>query len=119
MRSRGSALAGGAALRDALAASFLLAQGALALAYRGAAGRPEVHRCGPPASGLPWWTPVAVSAALLLVALAYVLRHRRRSTPDPGAPLPGEDPAVKPPFEPLGPPDPPRFGSETFARLSS
>ena len=107
------------AVRESIFASLTLAPAALAMAYRGPAGRTEVHRCGPPASGLPWWAPIAVSGVLLLIALAYVLRHRRKSTPDTGAPLPGEDPAVKPPFEPLGPPDPPRLRRETFAPLNS
>jgi len=106
-------------IREPLLASFALAQGALALAYRGPTGHAEVHRCGPPASDLPWWTPVAVSAGLLLLAFVYVVRHRRRSKPDAGAALPGEDPAVKPPFEPLGPPGPPRVRRETNAPLNT
>jgi hypothetical protein len=69
-------------------------------------------------SELPWWTPIAVCAALLLVALVYRRRHR------PGPPasdLSGTTPPIEgpEPAEPVSPPITPRVPrSDTAFRLA-
>ena len=70
---------------------------------------PTVFLAGPPASGLPWWAPIAVSVVLLIIARAYVLWHRRTRTPDaPAAESVGEAPVQAPP-DPLEPEIPPKL----------
>jgi hypothetical protein len=50
-------------------------------------------------SELPWWTPLAVCAALLLVAQAYRWRHRPRRMDPP----PRDESALRP-ADPVEPP---------------
>jgi hypothetical protein len=74
-----------------------------------------VFLAGPPASGLPWWAPIAVSVVLLLIARAYVLWHRRRRTPDDGATESLSDAPPLPTHHDAEGPDRPTSGIDTQA----
>lgn len=78
-------------------------------AARSTAAWPGVALAGPPASGLPWWAPIAVSVVLVLIARAYVLWQRRGRTPDaPAAATLGETPGPVAP-DPQDPEVPPKL----------
>jgi hypothetical protein len=96
---RRSAFASSTLLLSVLSAGARLATGGAS------AGSTHAAQCGPPASDLPWWTPIAVSLVLLFLGLAYILVHRRRAAPPEAPAVPAEDTAqaAGPPARAAGP----------------